>query len=249
MNAFLSIVITIFALSSCTNRGTSKENRNISIDWSKIPITEVPCQFKAKEQTFTHDNCLIDKMIISDGAYGEGCRWDRLATYRANNIIDIIDRNKSERNKDEYTYSYKINEHGRLIRYFTDIPNIDNYKENSYNSLGGFYGYEFPPSKGSIRNHLKEGIWEENFTEYQLKMNEDDPTHLCGVTAYGNYHLGEKDGEWIYYYSSCDGIENLFRGEIYGNGVLIKSTYDSNDKEAFKYTIKQRKLCTMVMNN
>lgn len=314
MRTLSIIAIMLFTLTSCTNKGTSKDgskNDTISIDWEQIPITEIPCEFntltinenditKEKDnavnvlfqdstllyhslyrfghpnnlkgvfykrlpdvsenkvlvffynstliaseyaktytiilQTFAHDNHLIDKIIISDAAYGENCYWERLAKCKEGNIIEIIDESACDHSnkKNQYKYSYIINEKGRIIRYYQGAANKDNLEEYSYFALAEVHDNKGPISKGPIRNHLKEGIWEEHFTEYQLKMNEDDPTKICGFHASGNYHLGEKDGEWIYYYSDCVGFEHLFRGEIYDNGVLIKSTFDSNNKEAFK---------------
>lgn len=317
----------LFTLSSCANRGTSKDDgrktktNNVSIDWSKIPITEIPCELSVLTvseddikkgennavnilfedstilyhstypighpndvkgvfykrlpdvnqnkillfiydstfvplttiggkkytmvlQTFTQDNCLIDKIIISDAADGDGCRWERLAKYKEDNIIEILDKNQctvidddmnvKDRYTEQYKYTYIINENGRIIRYFPDADK-DVFEEVSYHQLSAKYTTrsDGPGSKGPIRNHLKEGKWEEYLTEYQLKLNADDPTDVCGFYAYGNYHLGEKDGEWVYYYSNCTGFIRPFRGEIYQNGVLIKSTYDQHDKEDF----------------
>ncbi|ELY2018494.1 hypothetical protein SL053_002422 [Flavobacterium psychrophilum] len=126
-----------------------------------------------------------------------------------NNIITVNRLDSYKKNSEKYMFN-----ENQFLNYFDnseiDIPEWGD-KDVIYtkDGLDSSYVYKYS-TKGKIKNHLKDGIWEERrfILEYDRSVWLD-----------GKYINGVKDGEWNY---SPEGPVDKI--ELYEKGKLIKIT-------------------------
>lgn len=204
--------------------------------------SEAQGQFPTVElQLFDKHNQITDKMIVADGVNHEGCKWYRSFTYSKDTLLTLIDTDNCY-NLDKVIKSpprsiiflYKIHSKGKIVRYFKKVEG------EVTESLKAFGDKEFEGkyiSKGKVKGHYKQGLWQEAELEPQ---GFDDDNEFDFIKAFGYYKDGKKDGEWLYYRinENNDYSGSLRLAQRYKEGKLVEQTTDLDSMD--NYTLIKR---------
>jgi|GEM_PF-3599832 len=186
-------------------------------------------------QVFDNKNQITDKMIVADAVNHEDCEWYRSFTYSKDTLLTLIDTDNCYNLDNEIkspprsiTFLYKIKPTGKIVRYFKKA------EAQITESLKAFGDKEFEGkyiSKGKVKSHYKQGLWQEAELELQ-DLDYDKEFDL--IKAFGYYKDGEKEGEWVYF--TTDNIsEYPDLAQRYKNGKLVEQTTELSEMN--KYTL------------
>jgi hypothetical protein len=185
-------------------------------------------------QLFDKKNRITDKMIVADAIIGEDCKWYRSFTYSKDTLLTLIDTDNCH-NLDKgvksfprsVTFLYKIKHTGNIVRYF---KNSNGEVAEALNDFGNEESKNKYISKGKVKGHLKQGLWEE-FEPDMYNVNQTDK-HVHLIKAIGYYKDGEKDGEWLYYkIDNTSEYPNL--AQRYKAGKLVEQTTDLDSMDNY----------------
>ena len=171
---------------------------------------------------FLNDGLMIYEKVVNEGEYLRISKINKdiiintlyeINYYKYDKEGNILERKKKKDSLIILTNKFLVKEN-IILDYFEETNKmIDKEwgdKEVFYtkDGLDSSYVYQFK-QKGKIKNHLKEGDWEE-----RKFLQEYDKS----VWMNGKYPDGKKIGEW--YYSPNGPAEKV---EIFDNGILVKS--------------------------